>query len=96
MGPVWAAGYVAVDETGQWLRLEGITDRFQALAAEAEVPITRLHDTRGTLCSIMAEQGAPVEVRSALIGHSEQVNLARYTSISADAMAAAMRTDSGG
>ena len=49
MGPVWAAGYVAVDETGQWLRLEGITDRFQALAAEAEVPITRLHDTRGTL-----------------------------------------------
>ena len=97
-GAAWTdeAGLVAVHEDGQRLRPEWYTDQFQKRVAEAGLPMIRLHDLRGSLSSILAEQGVPVEVRSALLGHDAGVNRDRYTTISADAMAAAMRAVSGG
>ncbi|WNF39621.1 tyrosine-type recombinase/integrase [Rhodococcus sp. SG20037] len=90
VGAAWVDedGLIAVHEDGRRVRPEWFTATFRYLVTEAGRPKVRLHDLRGTLSSVMAEAGVPVEVRSALLGHDDKVNTDRYTAISSEAMAA--------
>lgn len=85
-----------MDDVGRRLRPERSTDRFRELFAPAGFPVIRLHNRRGTVNSAMTEEVVPPEVRAAILGHDPRTNLGQYTVVSAETMAATMRTASGG
>lgn len=74
-------GYIAVDELGEPLNPERYSDEFGHLAAAAQLPAIRLHDTRGTMNSILEKLGVPDTLRAAWLGHTVDVNRAAYLDV---------------
>jgi integrase len=71
----WGAGWhdsglVFTREDGRPLRPEYVTRHFQRLAAEAGLPVIRLHDFRHTNASIALAAGVDIKVVSDRLGHS--------------------------
>ena len=64
------AGYLIADELGRPYAPERISDRFQRLQEELELPRIRLHDCRHTAASLMLASGVPTKVVADLLGHS--------------------------
>jgi len=71
VGPAYAeSGLIVVDEAGNPLRPERLTDRFGGLARQAGVRQIRLHDARHTCGTLMHLAGEPAAAISAWLGHS--------------------------
>jgi integrase len=64
-------GYLIVNELGQRLHPETISDKWDSLAKLAGVRRIRLHDARHTCGTLMHLQGVPVAVISAWLGHAD-------------------------
>jgi len=64
------SGLVFTREDGQLLRPEYVTRHFQKLAADAGLPVIRLHDLRHTNATIALAAGVDIEVVSDRLGHS--------------------------
>jgi integrase len=70
-GAAWNdSGLVFTREDGRPLRPEYVTRHFQRLAAEAGLPVIRLHDLRHTNASIALTAGVDLKVVSDRLGHS--------------------------
>jgi integrase len=70
-GSAWHdSGLVFTREDGRPLRPEYVTRHFQRLAAEAGLPVIRLHDPRHTNASIAFAAGVDIKVVSERLGHS--------------------------
>ena len=70
-GSAWHdSGLVFTREDGRPLRPEYVTRHFQRLAAEAGLPVIRLHDLRHTNASIALAAGVDIKVVSDRLGHS--------------------------
>src|SRR5262245_24431601 len=70
-GEAWTdVGLVFVREDGTLIRPEWLTGRFRRLAAAAGLPPIRLHDLRHSFASAARDIGVPIEVLSAVLGHS--------------------------
>jgi integrase len=70
-GAAWHdSGLVFTREDGRPLRPEYVTRHFQRLAAEAGLPVIRLHDLRHTNASIALAAGVDIKVVSDRLGHS--------------------------
>lgn len=63
-------GLVAVDALGEPVAPRWYTDRFKALSRDAGVPVVRLHDTRHACGSHLLDQGVPLAIVSAFLGHT--------------------------
>lgn len=72
------AGLIAVDAAGQPVVPKSFSDRFAALAAEAEVPVIRLHSTRHTVAYLLHDAGVPPVRAAAFLGHTLAVHLSVY------------------
>jgi integrase len=70
--------YVAVDELGGPLHPERLSDEFGRLAALAQVPRCRLHDTRGSVNSLLERLGVADSLRAAWLGHTIAINRSAY------------------
>jgi integrase len=81
-GPAYAAdvdsGYLAADELGQPLHPERYSDEFARLCREADVPVTRLHDTRASVNSLLEKLGVSDSLRAAWLGHTIAINRSAY------------------
>ncbi|NHC15130.1 tyrosine-type recombinase/integrase [Motilibacter deserti] len=55
---------------GRPLRPEYVTRHFQKLAAQADLPVIRLHDLRHTNASLALSAGVDIKVVSERLGHS--------------------------
>jgi integrase len=66
----WTSLYVATTQDGQPIYPKRLTDRFQAAAKAAGVPVIRLHDGRHSNVTLAIESGVPVAVMSSRVGHS--------------------------
>jgi len=63
-------GYLVVDELGERLHPEVVSDRWDRLVESAGVRRIRLHDARHTCGTLMHLEGVPTAVVSAWLGHS--------------------------
>jgi integrase len=72
------SGYVCADELGRPVYPEWYSDEFNRLAVAARLPKIRLHDTRGTMNSILEQAGVPETLRAAWFGHTIAVNRKNY------------------
>ena len=63
-------GLVAVDALGEPVKPRWYTDRFKALSKDAGAPVVRLHDTRHACGSHLLDQGVPLPIVSAFLGHA--------------------------
>lgn len=71
LGDDWhQTGYVFTDEIGEAMHPQAITDRFQVLAAEAGVPVMRLHNLRHTSATLALSAGVHPKVVQERLGHS--------------------------
>jgi integrase len=71
-GPAWQdTGLVFTRPDGRSYRPEYVTRHFQRLAAEAGLPVIRLHDLRHTNASLALTAGIPLKVVSDRLGHSQ-------------------------
>jgi integrase len=66
----WTSPYLATDLDGRPIYPKRLTDRFQATAQAAGVPVIRLHDGRHSNVTLGIEVGVPLEVMSTRVGHS--------------------------
>ncbi len=66
----WTSPYVATDLDGRPIYPKRLTDRFQATAKAAGVPVIRLHDGRHSNVTIGIEGGVHVAFMSTRVGHS--------------------------
>lgn len=64
-------GLVFARENGAPLRPEWVLDRFQALTAEAGLPVVVLHDLRHLAATLMITSGVPLAVASKMLRHSQ-------------------------
>ena len=72
LGPDYGRGkHVVVDETGEPYHPDTLSDFWRALCAAAKVSKIRLHDARHSCASLMHEQGVPIAVISAWLGHAD-------------------------
>jgi integrase len=71
-------GYIAADELGAPLKPRRYSDEFAQLCREAGLPKIRLHDTRGTMNSILEQAGVPDSLRACWLGHTVAVNRGVY------------------
>lgn len=62
---------VATRADGQPIHPDRLLTRFRTLAADAGLPVTRLHDARHASATMMLTMGAPIQVVSAHLGHSK-------------------------
>ncbi len=69
---------VLVDESGQAVRPELYSDRFQRLCVAAGVPKIRMHATRHTTALLLHRAGVAPADAAALLGHSVAVHLRSY------------------
>ncbi|NHC47127.1 tyrosine-type recombinase/integrase [Motilibacter aurantiacus] len=70
-GDAWRdSGLVFTREDGGPLRPEYVTRHFQKLAAQADLPVIRLHDLRHTNASLALSAGVDIKVVSERLGHS--------------------------
>ena len=58
-------------ETGEPYHPDTLSDFWRALCAAAKVSKIRLHDARHSCASLMHEQGVPIAVISAWLGHAD-------------------------
>lgn len=72
------SGYVVADELGQPVHPEHYSDQFARLYRQAGLPRIRLHDTRGTMNTILEQAGVPDSLRAAWLGHTVVVNRKSY------------------
>ena len=71
-GSLWRdSGYVVVNDIGEPLHPDTLTDRWAALTTAAGVRRLRLHDARHTAGTLMHLEGVPIAVISAWLGHSD-------------------------
>jgi hypothetical protein len=70
--------YVAVDELGEPMYPERLSDEFGRLAVLAKVPKCRLHDTRGSVNSLLERLGVADSLRAAWLGHTIAINRSAY------------------
>ncbi len=81
---------VIVNALGGAPRPEALSDRFQAVAAKAELPRIRLHEIRHSLATALAANPNVADIdAAALLGHDVAVFHARYAQRSHDAAARA-------
>ena len=66
----WTSPYVATDLDGRAIYPKRLTDRFQATARAAGVPVIRLHDGRHTSVTMGVDAGASLTQMSGRVGHS--------------------------
>lgn len=66
----WTSPYVATDRDGRPIYPKRLTDRFQATARAAGVPVIRLHDGRHTSVTIGVDAGVSLTQMSGRVGHS--------------------------
>jgi integrase len=83
-------GYIVTDELGRPVHPEWFSDEFHRVRARTGLPRIRLHDSRGTINSLMASAGVPRHIRAAWCGHTEAVNASVYTHARPEDLAAAM------
>jgi integrase len=74
-----ASDYLAVDELGQPVNPEWLSDEFHRLTTAAGLPRIRVHDVRHSANSLMADAGVPLHIRAGWCGHSPEVNGTIYT-----------------
>ena len=72
------SGYIAADELGEPLGIERYSDEFGRIAALAELPPVRLHDTRATVNGALERAGVSESLRAAWLGHTVTVNKTSY------------------
>ncbi|HTX28862.1 MAG TPA: tyrosine-type recombinase/integrase [Streptosporangiaceae bacterium] len=78
-GPAYAnAGYVVADELGRPVPPKWYSTEFRRLYSRAGLPAIRLHDTRGTVNSLLERSGMPDSLRAAWLGHRVEVNRTAY------------------
>ncbi len=71
-GEAWKeSGFVFVDELGQPIVPDTLSGRFDTLIAHAGVRRVRLHDGRHSAANMLLEDGTPVHIVSAILGHSK-------------------------
>lgn len=88
-----ASGYVVVNEAGEQIHPDTITDRWEQLLAAAGVRRIRLHDARHTCGTLMHLEGVPTAVIAAWLGHADAAFTMRtYVHSQDDALKAAART----
>jgi integrase len=66
----WTSPYVATDLDGRAIYPKRLTDRFQATARAAGVPVIRLHDGRHTSVTMGVDAGVSITQMSGRVGHS--------------------------
>lgn len=71
-------GLVVVDEVGRPVLPRTFTERFQALAKAAKVPVIKLHSTRHTVAYLLHDAGVPPVKAAAFLGHTLAVHLSTY------------------
>lgn len=73
-----SAGLIAVDAAGRPVVPKSFSDRFAILAAEAKVPVIKLHSTRHTVAYLLHDAGVPPVRAAAFLGHTLAVHLSVY------------------
>jgi integrase len=93
-GPAWRdSGRVIVNEIGEPLHPDTISDKWDSLIKRAKVRRIRLHDARHTCGTLMHLEGVPVAVISAWLGHaSADFTMRVYVHSQPDALTAAAQT----
>lgn len=66
----WTSPYVATDLDGRPIYPKRLTDKFQATARAAGVPVIRLHDGRHTSVTMGVDAGVSLTQMSGRVGHS--------------------------
>lgn len=84
-----ASGYVVCDELGAEVNPEWYSDEFHRLRNRAGLRRIKLHDSRHTANSLMADAGVPEHIRAAWCGHTVAVNKQTYTHARPESLAAA-------
>jgi integrase len=80
------SGLVFTREDGQGVHPDALRFAFARLCAAAGVRRLRIHDLRHTFATLAMEQGAPVRVVAAQLGHaSAAVTMDRYSHVSPEA-----------
>lgn len=69
---------VVVDDAGAPVLPRTFTERFQAIARDAGVPIIKLHSTRHTVAYLLHDAGVPPVKAAAFLGHTLAVHLSTY------------------
>ena len=70
-GPAYLdGGLVVVDALGRPVTPRWYADAFHALSRQAGVPVVRLHDARHAYGSHLLDQGVPLPIVSAAMGHA--------------------------
>jgi integrase len=64
------AGYLVVNEVGERLHPDTVSDQWDQLATAARVRRIRLHDARHTCRTLMHLEGVPIAVIAAWLGHA--------------------------
>lgn len=73
------SGHVSVNELGDLVYPDYLTDRWKAACARAGVPVINLHDERHTCATLMILNGVPIPTVSAWLGHATAAfTMARY------------------
>ncbi|MDV7992177.1 tyrosine-type recombinase/integrase [Rhodococcus sp. IEGM 1374] len=84
------SGHVFVNELGDPVYPDYLTDRWKAACARAGVPVINLHDERHTCATLMILNGVPIPTVSAWLGHATSAfTMARYVHNQPHALAAA-------
>ena len=65
-----AAGWMFTDGRGQPIHPHAISQAFERIARRAGVPVSRLHELRHTLGTLLIAAGVPVKVVSERLGHA--------------------------
>jgi integrase len=65
------SGYLVVNELGQRLHPDTVSDKWDGLVRQAKIRRIRLHDARHTCGTLMHLQGVPVAVIAAWLGHAD-------------------------
>lgn len=65
------SGYLVVNEAGEQLHPDTISDRWDQMVKAAGVERIRLHDARHTCGTIMHLEGVPIAVIAAWLGHAD-------------------------
>lgn len=68
-----------------------LQQRFTAAAAGIGLPGLRLHDLRHTTASLLAQEGVPLQVIGALLGHTSPQTTARYAHLVQEQLEKAVR-----
>lgn len=94
LGPAYRnSGYVIVNEAGEQVHPDTISDRWDALLAALKVRRIRLHDARHTCGTLMHLEGVPTAVIAAWLGHADAAFTMRtYVHSQDDALKAAAHT----